>query len=96
MAADPCPGFSPAPFPARMADWRTSALASSTSWRRSVLRSSATSENSSPTDARESGACGSDGRGSDGRGSDGRGSDGRTAGSTGRLTACSGKRAGRQ
>src|SRR3984893_8846839 len=51
----PAPASSPAPLPARVADWRSSALASSTSWRKSVLRSSATSENSSPTDAREAG-----------------------------------------
>ena len=55
VAADAGPASSPAPFPARMADWRSSALASSISWRMSVLRSTATSENSSPTDGRESG-----------------------------------------
>src|SRR6185312_5069504 len=52
----PAPASSPAPLPARVADCRSSALASSTSCRMSVLRSSATSENSSPTDAPESGA----------------------------------------
>src|SRR5438034_3618571 len=54
--ATPAPASIPAPLPARVADWRSSALASSTSWRISVLRSAATSENASPTAGRESGA----------------------------------------